>query len=167
MRNDFCSNYLEHSYKGTTWKDHKYIRKEGDKYIYVDDNGRTVTYADRESAENMQNNMRYLEMHPELEQYYKSYNSSKADIYKNVQNAQKANQISDNGANGMPSSIAKRQKITADMKVEDAVKTYEAQKAIKEINRMLDMKQRYETKGLNGMPSSAVNKATRRVKRVG
>ena len=25
---------LEHSAKGTTWKDHKYIKKEGDRYIY-------------------------------------------------------------------------------------------------------------------------------------
>lgn len=25
---------LEHSIKGSTWKNHKYIRKEGDRYIY-------------------------------------------------------------------------------------------------------------------------------------
>ncbi len=39
MRNDFCSNYLEHSAKGTTWEktEHKYIeRKRGEdgKWIY-------------------------------------------------------------------------------------------------------------------------------------
>ena len=27
-----------HSAKGTTWSDHKYIRKEGNRYIYKDDN---------------------------------------------------------------------------------------------------------------------------------
>lgn len=33
------NNYVEHSAKGSTWtkKDHKYIRKEGDRYIYPDD----------------------------------------------------------------------------------------------------------------------------------
>ena len=30
MRNDF----LEHSKKGTTWKNHKYLRKEGKRYFY-------------------------------------------------------------------------------------------------------------------------------------
>lgn len=28
---------LKHSAKGSTWKDHKYIKKVGDKYIYADD----------------------------------------------------------------------------------------------------------------------------------
>ena len=27
-------DYLAHSAKGTTWKNHKYIRKEGNRYIY-------------------------------------------------------------------------------------------------------------------------------------
>lgn len=36
MRNDFCSNYLEHSAKGTTWKDHRYISKKlvNGKWVY-------------------------------------------------------------------------------------------------------------------------------------
>lgn len=44
MRNDFCSNYLQHSAKGTSWskKDHKYIKKDGKKYYYKE----TKTYDD-------------------------------------------------------------------------------------------------------------------------
>lgn len=36
MRNDFCSNYLEHSAKGSTWKDHRYISKKlvNGKWVY-------------------------------------------------------------------------------------------------------------------------------------
>lgn len=30
---------LAHSAKGTTWKDHKYIKKEGDRYIYAPKGG--------------------------------------------------------------------------------------------------------------------------------
>lgn len=30
-------NELKHSAKGSTWKDHKYIKKVGDKYIYAND----------------------------------------------------------------------------------------------------------------------------------
>lgn len=35
-QNDWRS-YLEHSAKGTHWKEHKYIRIEGDRYIYPED----------------------------------------------------------------------------------------------------------------------------------
>ena len=31
--------YLAHSAKGSTWKDHKYIKKEGDHYYYADEKG--------------------------------------------------------------------------------------------------------------------------------
>ena len=34
--NDY-RNYLAHSAKGTRWKEHKYIRIEGDRYIYPED----------------------------------------------------------------------------------------------------------------------------------
>ena len=30
----FSTNFLEHSYKGTEWKDHKYIKKENGRYYY-------------------------------------------------------------------------------------------------------------------------------------
>ena len=39
-QNDF-RDYLEHSAKGQTWKDHKYIRKENGRYIYPEDVGKT------------------------------------------------------------------------------------------------------------------------------
>ena len=29
-------SHLEHSAKGTTWKNHKYVKKEGDRYFYND-----------------------------------------------------------------------------------------------------------------------------------
>lgn len=31
-------NMIQHSVKGSTWKKHKYIRKEGDRYIYDNQN---------------------------------------------------------------------------------------------------------------------------------
>lgn len=31
--------YLAHSAKGSTWKDHKYIKKEGGRYYYADEKG--------------------------------------------------------------------------------------------------------------------------------
>lgn len=33
----FSANFLEHSYKGTEWKDHKYIKKENGRYYYPDE----------------------------------------------------------------------------------------------------------------------------------
>lgn len=33
-KEQFLTNIIAHSAKGTTWGKHKYIRKEGDKYIY-------------------------------------------------------------------------------------------------------------------------------------
>lgn len=38
MRNDF----LAHSKKGTTWKSHKYIRKEGQRYFYKEKVGNNI-----------------------------------------------------------------------------------------------------------------------------
>lgn len=35
MNNDWW-DYLRHSSKGSTWSNHKYIKKVGDKYIYAD-----------------------------------------------------------------------------------------------------------------------------------
>lgn len=32
------SNTIEHSAKGTSWKNHKYLKKEGNKYIYKETN---------------------------------------------------------------------------------------------------------------------------------
>lgn len=35
-------NYLIHSAKGTSWKNHKYIKKVGNKYYYKDEKGELV-----------------------------------------------------------------------------------------------------------------------------
>ena len=41
---NYQKNSFEHAAKGSTWKDHKYIRKEGNRYIYPGDpaNGSTI-----------------------------------------------------------------------------------------------------------------------------
>lgn len=43
--------YLVHSAKGSTWKKHKYIRKEGNKYIYVENDKKDMDFFDKISAE--------------------------------------------------------------------------------------------------------------------
>ena len=37
MKDRVYVDSLFHSAKGTTWKKHKYVRKEGDRYIYPED----------------------------------------------------------------------------------------------------------------------------------
>ena len=47
MRNDFCSNFLEHSAKGTTWKNTKYVGKvrlSSGKYLYFYDQAKYQRY---------------------------------------------------------------------------------------------------------------------------
>ena len=47
MRNDFCSNYLEHSAKGKTWANHRYIAKvklPSGKMFYFYDNAKYQAY---------------------------------------------------------------------------------------------------------------------------
>lgn len=54
---------LCHSFKGTTWKNHKYIRKEGGRYIYPDRFKSYGTFASESYGvrpENDQNNKSYL-----------------------------------------------------------------------------------------------------------
>ena len=46
----FTKDYLAHSAKGTTWKDHKYIRKENGRYIY-DEKDKAKFEADLEKYE--------------------------------------------------------------------------------------------------------------------
>lgn len=57
MRNDF----IQHSAKGTSWKNHKYIRKDGKKYIYKEsytgDSGTTWdVYENPETGETVNKN---------------------------------------------------------------------------------------------------------------
>lgn len=52
MRNDYCSNYLEHSAKGTTWKNARYIAKvklSSGKYFYFYDQQKYQNYLKRRS----------------------------------------------------------------------------------------------------------------------
>ena len=53
------SNYLIHSAKGTSWKDHKYIRKVGDRYYYVTKKESSKIDVNRQLAEDSKK--RYLE----------------------------------------------------------------------------------------------------------
>lgn len=53
MRNDFCSNYLEHSAKGTTWKNVKYVAKvklSSGKYFYFYDQQKYQNYLKKRSG---------------------------------------------------------------------------------------------------------------------
>lgn len=43
--------YLAHSAKGSTWKDHKYIKKEGDRYYYADTKGKVTKPGDMSAGE--------------------------------------------------------------------------------------------------------------------
>lgn len=57
-------NSLSHSFKGSVWKNHKYIRKNGKKYIYkesyTDANGHTISrYKDEKSGETILKNEDY------------------------------------------------------------------------------------------------------------
>lgn len=54
----FRRRELEHSSKGSSWKDHKYIRKEGDKYIYADSpaNSSDTETENQSSTENVKEN---------------------------------------------------------------------------------------------------------------
>lgn len=40
--------YIAHSYKGTSWKKHKYIRKEGERYFYKQDKNGYIYDADKD-----------------------------------------------------------------------------------------------------------------------
>lgn len=53
MRNDFCSNYLEHSAKGTTWKNAKYVARvklSFGKYFYFYDQQKYQNYLKKSSG---------------------------------------------------------------------------------------------------------------------
>ena len=57
-------NSLSHSFKGSVWKNHKYIRKNGKKYIYketyTNSDGQTISrYKDEESGETILKNEDY------------------------------------------------------------------------------------------------------------
>lgn len=55
MRNDFCSNYLEHSAKGKTWANHRYVAKvklPSGKWFYFYDANAYQNYLKRQGGGN-------------------------------------------------------------------------------------------------------------------
>ena len=55
MRNDFCSNYLEHSAKGKTWANHRYVAKvklPSGKWFYFYDTNAYQNYLKRQGGGN-------------------------------------------------------------------------------------------------------------------
>lgn len=53
MRNDFCSNYLEHSAKGKTWANHRYVAKvklPSGKWFYFYDANAYQNYLKRQGG---------------------------------------------------------------------------------------------------------------------
>lgn len=134
-----AETYLAHSAKGTTWskKDHKYVRKDGDRYIYE-----TEGKEDTGEAKHFSDNRRrtgevgyFLDkMHSDKnwaaekdwsgvaredipidkkELQRRSNNAAKA-----LMEAAKADYNKEHGAGGMPSSVANMISKVANMKLE-------------------------------------------------
>ena len=67
MRNDFCSNYLEHSAKGKEWANHKYVAKiklSSGKWFYFYDTKSYQSYLKRTGGESKADSGRYAKKDP-------------------------------------------------------------------------------------------------------
>lgn len=67
MRNDFCSNYLEHSAKGKEWANHKYVAKiklSSGKWFYFYDTKTYQNYLKRTGGEPKADSGRYAKKDP-------------------------------------------------------------------------------------------------------
>lgn len=67
MRNDFCSNYLEHSAKGKEWANHKYVAKiklSSGKWFYFYDTKTYQNYLKRTGGEQKADSGRYAKKDP-------------------------------------------------------------------------------------------------------
>lgn len=68
----FSANFLEHSYKGTEWKDHKYIKKENGRYYYPNESGTSDTHYSGMSLDRLQEE--YTHIKTAQEEYYNKAN---------------------------------------------------------------------------------------------
>lgn len=165
-------NRLEHS--SGPWKKHKYIRKDGDKYVYSNSG---LVYGDRKSAEkaaanddfwydeNSKRSDGLSERGAQVKDYYNKHDEKYADVYKNINNVMDSEKNKRFGANGMPSNVSNKAVSIANTKFQDAIKTVKVKETLEKIERMLHQKETYQKKGMNGMPSDVINKMTKNVKR--
>lgn len=169
---------LEHS--SGAWKSHKYIRKEGSgkdaKYYYGRSFGNNYQfrYSKRRDAEKQaadedfwydsDNDYALTERGRKALDFYNDQDSG-------VRGAVKESIATDAnkrfGANGMPSNVASKTSKNANNKLNNAVIEATIKKTVKEINRQAELKERYQKKGMNGMPSSVINAMTTKVKDIG
>ena len=114
------SGYLVHSAKGTTWEDHKYIRKDGNRYIYKISEKGGISSSTRRGAEEVAEGDKLKNEYSEVmntgvvngETLKKQYNSRV-----------KAHQNVDYGAGGMPSNVANAIKKALDTEFRSIVVT--------------------------------------------
>lgn len=166
------STAIEHS--SGPWKKHKYVRKEGDKYIYSNSG---FGYKDRKSAERAITNDNFWyndeskrpdglsERGAEAAEYYNKHDEKYADVYKSIDNVMTSEQNQRFGANGMPSNVSNKTVSIANTKFKDAIKTVKVKETLEKLERMMRQKDTYQKKGMNGMPSDVINKMTKNVKR--
>lgn len=70
-------NDLQHSPKGTTWKDHKYIKKENGKYIYPNESSFDIDKFNKETEKNKQE---YLDAVNQKGEFWDKYRETKSQI---------------------------------------------------------------------------------------
>lgn len=68
----FSYDFLEHSYKGTEWKDHKYIKKENGRYYYPNESGASNSHYSGMSLDRLQEE--YTHIKTAQEEYYNKAN---------------------------------------------------------------------------------------------
>lgn len=82
------NNILEHSEKGSSWKKHKYIRKEGNRYIYVENKDKLNPFqkANRfiNGSDISENNLkkdinRYNDIQDNIDRVNKNFNNGSID----------------------------------------------------------------------------------------
>lgn len=158
-----AEDYLAHSAKGTHWekKDHKYIKKEGNRYYYdadrLDGKG-SVTWTG-EYRSQMQDIASYDKVLNESE--HKGKYMKEGERYSELRSAANKSAHSDRdqqyGATGMPSSVAdfvasKNKKKLKDLEA-DVVKQDEIDLAIARMN--------IYRKGAGGMPTDVIRKVSK------
>lgn len=114
-----AEDVLAHSAKGTSWskKDHKYIRKEGKRYIYEEEGenglptGAGASALDRKTAEYLANKASILQERTDNNLPVDDVVAKKA-----IDAKARADAYAQFGAGGMPSNVARLLKKMADKK---------------------------------------------------
>ena len=103
-------DYIAHSAKGSTWKDHKYIRKEGDKYIYdTPHENIKLMFDDRRELSNYANMVYDEDVQAILDNWEYLTPEEKKKYYRQIMKYGEGKTKEQYGAGGMPSSAIKKQ----------------------------------------------------------